>query len=206
MQLEEAIHRCPLIAILRGIRPHEAVEIGHVLIDIGFTCLEVPLNSPEEPLASIYHLAQAFKGKALIGAGTVLQRQQVIDVAKAGGRLIISPHTNPSIIHTAKENELACIPGFATPTEAFTAIDAGADALKFFPATSPATLKAIKTILPEKIAIFPVGGITPLNMKEYKQAGATGFGLGSALYQPGDSPFKVAQFAQVFYDTIRALS
>jgi 2-dehydro-3-deoxyphosphogalactonate aldolase len=143
MYLEEAIHTCPLIAILRGIRPHEAVEIGRVLVDIGFTCLEVPLNSPEEPLASIYHLSQAFKGKALIGAGTVLQRQQVIDVAKAGGRLIISPHTDPTIIHTAKENGLECMPGFATPTEAFTAIHAGADALKFFPATSPATLKAI---------------------------------------------------------------
>jgi 2-dehydro-3-deoxyphosphogalactonate aldolase len=206
MQLEEAIRICPLIAILRGIRPDEAAAIGHVLVDIGFTCLEVPLNSPQEPLASIYHLQQALKMKALIGAGTVLQPQQVMEVAKVGGRLIISPHTDPAVIHATKESGLYSMPGFATPSEAFTAIRAGCDALKFFPAASPATLKAITTILPKDIAIFPVGGITPASMRDYKQAGATGFGLGAVLYQPGDSLNKVAQAAQTFYDAFRQLS
>jgi len=206
MHLEEAIDACPLIAILRGIRPHEAVAIGRALVDVGFTCLEVPLNSPEDPLASIYHLSQALKGKALVGAGTVLQHQQVVEVAKAGGRLIISPHTDPNIIHAAKHKGLHCIPGFNTPTEAFNAIEAGADALKFFPATSPSGLKAMMTILPKEIAIFPVGGINVDTMKEYKQAGASGFGLGTTLYQPGDSAEKVAQSARIFYDAIRQLS
>lgn len=206
MYLEEAIQICPLIAILRGIKPDEAVAIGEVLVHIGFTCIEVPLNSPENPLASIYHLHHAFKGKALIGAGTVTHKEQVTEVVKCGGRFIITPHSDPAIIHAAKENDLYCIPGFSTPTEAFTAIAAGADALKFFPATSPHILKALKAVLPTPIHIFPVGGIHPNNMKEYLQAGARGFGIGTVLYKPGDSPEKVAQSARIFYDTMRQLS
>lgn len=203
MYLEEAIQACSLIAILRGIRPDEAVAIGQILIDIGFTCIEVPLNSPEDPLASIHHLSRVFKGKALIGAGTVLRREQVAEVAKCGGRLIITPHSDVAIIHAAKENNLYCIPGFSTPTEAFSAIAARADALKFFPATSPTVLSTIKTVLPADMAIFPVGGINLANMQAYQQAGAAGFGLGAALYQPGDSPGKVAESAKAFYNAIR---
>ncbi len=206
MQLQEAISRCPLIAILRDIRPHEALQIGHVLIEIGFTCLEVPLNSPEDPLASIYHLSHAFKGKALIGAGTVLNRDAVLEVAKCGGRLIVMPHTDIATIHSAKKNGLYCISGFSTPTEAFTAIDAGADALKLFPANGAALLKAMTAVLPKEIPIFPVGDIDHTMMEDYIKAGATGFGLGSELYQSGDSPGKVAKSARIFYDTFRQLS
>lgn len=205
MYLQEAIEICPLIAILRGVRPDEVVAIGRVLFDIGFTCLEVPLNSPEDPFKSIYLLSQSLKGRALVGAGTVLEREHIVEVAKAGGRLIISPHTDPNVIHAAKEKGLYCIPGFSTPSEAFCAIHAGADGLKFFPATSPSVLRAMTTVLPKKIPIFPVGGINVETMKDYKQAGATGFGLGTALYQPGDSPEKVALSAKIFYDAIRQL-
>ena len=206
MQLQEAISRCPLIAILSDIRPHEAVQIGHVLIEIGFTCLEVPLNSSEDPLASIYHLSHAFKEKVLIGAGTVMNGEAMLEVAKCGGRLIVMPHANTTMIHQAKSNGLYCIPGFSTPTEALMAIDAGADALKFFPANGAPILKEMTTILPKEIPIFIVGGIVPTMMEDYIKAGATGFGLGSAFYQSGDSPNKVAESARIFYDTFRQLT
>ncbi len=205
MELLQAFQQCPLIAILRGIQPHEAVAIGTALVTNGFRCLEVPLNSPGA-LDSIAFLAEAFQHRAVISAGTVTQVGQVGDVAAHGGRLIVMPHTDPVIIHAAKEQGLYCIPGFSSPTEAFTAIAAGADALKLFPAPIPGILKAIKTILPQQIAVFPMGGITPAVIPHYLQAGADGFGLGTHLYQPGDSPETVAKNAKAFYDSLRQLS
>lgn len=206
MELLAALNKCPLIAILRGIKPNEVLAVGQVLISQGFTCIEVPMNSPEEPLTSIATLLEAFKGRALIGAGTVTQVEQVQAVARIGGELIIMPHTNPLLIHACKEEKLYCIPGFSTPTEAFAALEAGADALKLFPTPTPTILKAIKSILPKGTLVLPVGGINPDSMLHYVNAGADGFGLGSNLYQPGDSPSLMAQRAKEFYDTFRSLS
>lgn len=206
MELLETLAKCPLIAILRGITPKEVPAIGTILVNSGFTCIEVPLNSPVDPLNSLELLSNLFQDRALIGAGTVTHVDQVYEVKKRGGRLIVMPHTDTTIIQAAKEEGLYCIPGFYTPTEAFTAINAGADALKLFPAPIPAMLKAFKTVLPADIPVLPVGGITPTTMPHYMQAGAGGFGLGSNLYAPGDSPNTVAQNAKVFYDTIRELS
>ncbi len=154
MQLLDAIHQCPLIAILRGVKPSEVVAIGQAIVNVGFTIIEVPLNSPEDPLASIHHLTTAFGDRILIGAGTVVQREQVKKVAESGGRLIISPHTDPAIIQEAKQQNLFCMPGFSTPTEAFAAINAGADALKFFPAGPPTLLKALKLCYLQQFLCF----------------------------------------------------
>lgn len=205
MNAEEAFKICPLIAILRGIKPDEVVSVGNAIVAVGFTCLEVPLNSPD-PLTSINRLCEALGKQAIIGAGTVLHPNKVLEVAKCGGRIIVTPNVDVSVIQAAKENNLYCMVGFSTPTEAFRAIDAGADALKFFPATSAATLKAIKAVLPKEIPVFPVGGINhPSLMQEYREAGAAGFGLGSAIYQPGYSPLQAADAARVLYDIFRYL-
>lgn len=205
MELLQALQQCPLIAILRGIQPQEVVAIGTALINQGFHCIEIPLNSPQ-PLESIALLNQAFQKNVLIGAGTVTQVEQVAQVAERGAKLVVMPHTDITIIRAAKEQGLYCIPGFSTPTEAFAAINAGADALKLFPAPIPTILKAMKAVLPQNIPILPVGGITPAMLVHYLQAGASGFGLGSNLYQPGDSADLVTKNAKVFYDTIRQLS
>lgn len=206
MELHEALNRCPLIAILRGITPKDVLPISNILIDIGFTCIEIPLNSPVEPLTSIAKLVEAFQSRALIGAGTVTSVEQVRAVARVGAKLIVMPHTNPVLIHTAKEEHLYCIPGFSTASEAFAALEAGADALKLFPAPVPSVLRALKSVLPPHVPIIPVGGISPDAMAHYKHAGATAFGLGGNLYHPGDTPENVAQKAKVFYATIRSLS
>jgi 2-dehydro-3-deoxyphosphogalactonate aldolase len=206
VELLTALKKCPLIAILRGVNPREVVAIGQALITNGFTCIEVPMNSPQEPLTSISLLLEAFKGQALIGAGTVTQVGQVHVVAQMGADLVVMPHTNPLLIHSCKEEGLYCIPGFSTPTEAFSALSAGADALKLFPTPPPGLLTAIKSILPLGTFILPVGGINLDSMAHYVRAGADGFGLGSSLYQPGDSPTIVAQKAKEFYDTFRGLS
>jgi 2-dehydro-3-deoxyphosphogalactonate aldolase len=177
----------PLVAILRGLTPEEAPEVGATLVDAGFPCIEVPLNSPQ-PLESIARLAR-MGSRALIGAGTVLTPSQVDDVARAGGKIIVSPNMNPDVIGRTKELGLISLPGIATPTEAFTAIAAGADGLKLFPAEmhSPAVLKAMKAVLPRDIPVFVVGGIGPDNLASWRQAGADGFGIGSSLYKPGIS-------------------
>ncbi len=206
MELLEALNKCPLIAILRGVTPREVVPIGQALIDNGFTCIEVPLNSPEEPFSSIAHLLAAFKDNAVIGAGTVTEVAQIQTLAQIGCPLVVMPHTQAGLIHACKEEKLSCIPGFSTPSEAFAALNAGADALKLFPAPAPFILKAIKSILPEEVLVLPVGGINPDSMPHYIHAGANGFGLGASLYKPGDSPSSVAQKAKEFYVTIRSLS
>lgn len=196
--LAQAMAQLPLIAILRGLTPAEAPAIGEALVSSGFAIIEVPLNSPE-PLRSIATLTQLFP-QTLIGAGTVLNAQQVKDVHGAGGRLVVAPNFNPAVVAQALALGMVVLPGVATPTEAFAALDAGAHGLKLFPAEmiSPATVKALRAVLPASTALMPVGGITPNNMAPYRAAGANGFGLGSALYAPGRSAQAVQQQAQAF--------
>ena len=200
------LKRWPLVAILRGIKPGETLDIGTVLVEAGFCIIEVPLNSPE-PFASIIKLSKRFADTVLIGAGTVTNWEQVAKVADAGGKIIVMPHADERIVEAAKRRNLYVVPGFATATEAFRMIDAGADAIKLFPAEAnpPKVLKALRAVLPVDMPVLPVGGITPGNMKEYWEAGADGFGLGSALYKPGDTAAKVAQSAADFRDALRSL-
>ena len=196
--LAQAMAQLPLIAILRGLTPAEAPAIGQVLVDTGFAIIEVPLNSPE-PLQSIAALTQLFP-QTLIGAGTVLNAQQVKDVHAAGGRLVVAPNFNPAVVTQALALDMVVVPGVATPSEAFAALDAGAHGLKLFPAEmiSPATVKAMRAVLPNTAALIPVGGITPSNMALYLAAGARGFGLGSTLYAQGRSAQEVQIQAQAF--------
>ncbi len=191
----------PLVAILRGLAPAQAPAIGAALVDAGLRILEVPLNSPR-PLESIALLADAFGGRCLVGAGTVLAPAQVDEVARAGGRLIVMPHADPAVIAAARAAGLRCIAGVATPTEAFSALQAGADALKLFPAEQlpPPVLKAWRSVLPAGTALLPVGGITPERLAAYRAAGADGFGIGSALYAPGMDPAEVARRAAAFVE------
>lgn len=195
---------CPLVAILRGIRPEEAVAIGRALVAASFRIIEVPLNSPQ-PLDSIAALAAQFGDDVLIGAGTVLSTDDVANIAARGARLMVSPNTNPAVISAAVAEGLVALPGFLTPSEAFAALDAGAHGLKLFPAeaANPGVLKAMRTVLPATTPVFAVGGITPDKMAPYLAAGATGFGLGGALYQPGDCADKVAANARAFQAALR---
>jgi len=191
----------PLVAILRGLTPDESVDIGRALADAGFRMLEVPLNSPQ-PFESIRRMVDALGSDYLIGAGTVLDPADVERVAAAGGRLIVMPHADVAVIRAAKQAGLYCVPGVATPTEAFAALAAGADALKLFPAeqSSPAVLKAWRAVLPKDLAVLPVGGIAPDTMGPWLAAGANGFGIGSALYAPGRPASDVATRARAFAD------
>jgi len=175
------------------------VGIGEELVAAGFRIVEVPLNSPN-PMESIRRLSEAIGDRALVGAGTVIDVDDVERVAEAGGRIIVMPHSDPAVIRAAKVRGLLCLPGVATPTEAFAALAAGADALKLFPAEGnpPAVLKAMLAVLPKGVSFFPVGGIAPDNMDEFREVGAVGFGLGSALYKPGDSAAVVAEKAAAF--------
>ncbi|MEP6899431.1 MAG: 2-dehydro-3-deoxy-6-phosphogalactonate aldolase [Rhodanobacter sp.] len=189
----------PLIAILRGLRPEESVAVGNAIADAGFRILEVPLNSPR-PLESIRQLVDALGDRCLIGAGTVLSVDAVADVAAAGGKLIVMPHADTRVIAAARSAGLFCVPGVSTPTEAFAALAAGANALKAFPAEliTPSVLRAWRAILPPEVPLLPVGGIDPDGMEVYRAAGAAGFGIGSALYAPGRSVAEVADAARAF--------
>ncbi len=184
----ESLRRFPLIAILRGVSADEVVELGNVLLECGFRVIEVPLKSPR-PLQSIQRLRESLPADCIVGAGTVLSATQVREVASAGGQIIVTPHSDPSVIRAAKDAGLICAPGVVTPTEAFAALAAGADALKLFPAelVSPAVLAAMRSVLPPSTLMLPVGGITPESMQAYLKAGASGFGLGSALYRAGQT-------------------
>jgi 2-dehydro-3-deoxyphosphogalactonate aldolase len=198
LDLDTFLDRFPLIAILRGVQPDEVETIGEVLVEEGFSIIEVPLNSPQ-PFHSIERLARRFPG-TLVGAGTVLHPQGVADVKAAGGRLILMPHSDPELVQLSVSSGLLCVPGVATPTEAFSALANGAAALKLFPAEQlgPQIIKAWRAILPPAVRLLPVGGITPESMANYRAAGAFGFGLGSALYQPGYSPETVRERARTF--------
>ena len=190
---------CPLIAILRGVEPEEAEAIGEALLDAGIRIIEVPLNSPR-PLESIARLAARFESRALIGAGTVVRPEQVAGVAAAGGRLVVSPSTCAEVISATVAAGLVSSPGYFTPSEAFAALGAGAHLLKLFPAEGapPAVVKAHRAVLPRDVPLVVVGGIAPDRMAAYRDAGADGFGLGSALYRPGQRPDEVAAQAATF--------
>jgi len=200
-RFEEAFGRCPLIAILRGVQPSEIDAIGEALVETGFTIIEVPLNSPK-PLDSIARLARRLDGRAVIGAGTVLQVNEVAAVADAGSTLIIAPNTDIEVIAAAAKRGLVAIPGFLTPSEAIAAIGAGASALKLFPAEAvgPPALAAMRAILPTGTRVLPVGGINPAILGKWRVAGAAGFGLGSALYKPGMAADAVAARARDFLE------
>ena len=203
MSLPQYLTRCPLIAILRGVQPHEVIAIAAALEAAGVAIVEVPLNSPD-PLASIATLARDFSPRLLIGAGTVMTEAQVADIAHAGGRLIVTPHADPAITRAAKSHGLIAIPGFFTPAEAFAMLAAGADALKLFPAeaASPAVLRALRAVLPTNTAVLPVGGIDAGNIPAWRAAGAAGFGIGSAIYKPGDTAETVAAKARALLGSL----
>ena len=185
----------PLVAILRGIRPEEAVAVGQVLVDAGWRLIEVPLNSPQ-PLLSIERLAAAFP-QALVGAGTVLSAAAVREVGAAGGRLVVAPNFNREVVAEAVRLGLLALPGVVSASEAFAALEAGATALKLFPAEMipPAAVKALRAVLDPATRLLPVGGITLDNMPAYRAAGADGFGIGSSLYRPGSSAAEVGSSA-----------
>lgn len=197
--LRQAMDRCGLIAILRGVTPVEATGIGHALYDAGFRIIEVPLNSPQ-PLDSIRALRDELPRDCLVGAGTVINEAACAAVAAAGGNIVVMPHSDPAVIRAAKSAGMACAPGVATLTEAYAALAAGADVLKLFPAEalSPSVLKAWRAVLKPPVSLVPVGGIVPASVEPYAAAGASGFGLGSALYRPGDTAAQVATQATAF--------
>lgn len=189
----------PLVAILRGLRPDEAVEVGEAIVAAGFRCLEVPLNSPE-PLVSIRRLRDALDGRAIVGAGTVLDLEAVRAVADAGSQIVISPNTNAEVIRAAKAAGLVSMPGFFTPSEAFIALGAGADVLKLFPSevAGPAGLKAVRAVLPAQTRVYAVGGVEPDSVQRWIEAGASGFGLGSGVFKPGRSALDTGRAAAAF--------
>lgn len=188
MDLRELLAACPLVAILRGVRPDEVEAVGDALVNAGLRVIEVPLNSPD-PMDSIARLARRFGAGVLVGAGTVRRTAEVDAVADAGGRVIVTPHADPALVRAAKARGLLAAPGFFTPAEAFSLLDAGADALKLFPAEagSPAMLRALRAVLPPGTMVLPVGGMDAGTIPAWRDAGAAGFGIGSALYKPGDS-------------------
>ena len=193
------IEKHPLIAILRGVKPTEVVDVAEILIEKDFKIIEIPLNSPD-PIRSIELLTHYFENHAIIGAGTVLDEASIRSIAEAGAKLIVMPNGNGIVVKAAKDRGLIAIPGIATPTEAFAMIKAGADALKLFPAEGipPSILKAMKAVLPSNVPILPVGGITPEKMNDYLKAGAIGFGLGSALYKPTMTLRDIRKNAEAF--------
>jgi len=195
--LDEALDRMPLVTILRGVHPDEAVEMAERLAKAGITIVEVPLNSPE-PYRSIEAIARAVGERALVGAGTVLAPDQVSRVKDAGGRLIVMPHSDPSVIRAAVQEDLPVVPGVMTPTEAFAALANGASALKLFPGEliSPKIVKALMAVLPPDTKIIPTGGVDAGNLADYWEAGVSGVGVGGALYKPGKSPDQVEADAQ----------
>lgn len=206
MRLDAALEQCPVVAIVRGIRPDEVLDHAQVLYDAGVRGVEVPLNSPE-PLESIRKLAETFGDRMAVGAGTVLTPERVDAVAAAGGTILVTPNTNPAVIRRAVELGLDPAPGFATASEAFTAVDAGARHLKLFPAVTygPAHLKQLKAVLPPDAVVWGVGGVGPDTMGEWWGAGARAFGLGGELYRAGQSPAETAEKAARVVAAARAL-
>jgi 2-dehydro-3-deoxyphosphogalactonate aldolase len=202
--LQKHLAECPLVAIIRGVTPDEAVAIGEAIYEGGIRIIEVPLNSPD-PLKSIEKLAKKLGDEALIGAGTVLKAEQVAEVKKAGGRIIVSPNTNVEVIEATVQAGLVSSPGYFTPSDAFAAIGAGATGLKLFPAegASPAVLRAHLAVLPRDVPIIVVGGVKPDNMKPWLEAGAAGFGLGSGLYRPGQTAGETLDRARCYVNCLK---
>ena len=196
--------QCPLVAIIRGVTPDEVTAIGEALFDGGIRIIEVPLNSPD-PLKSIGRLAERFGDEALIGAGTVLNSAEVQSVKDAGGRIVVSPNTNPDVIRASVDAGMVSSPGIFTPSEAFAALDSGAHSLKLFPAeaASPKVVKAMRAVLPEDVPLLVVGGVTPVSVGEWLDAGANGFGLGGGLYKPGQSREETLQKARAYVEAVR---
>ncbi|MDL2402464.1 2-dehydro-3-deoxy-6-phosphogalactonate aldolase [Rhizobium mayense] len=204
MKLNDALQACPLIAVLRWITPEEVEGVTGALVEAGFRLIEVPLNSPN-PYVSIERIASRFGDTAVIGAGTVMSPESVARVGDAGGRLIVMPHADAAVIRATREHGFACFPGVATPTEGFSALAAGADGLKIFPAEaiSPAVLKAWRAVFTKEVPLMPTGGITPETMASWVKVGASGFGIGGNLYRPGKSVGEIRSAAQSFINAWR---
>lgn len=196
MTLDDALAETPLIAIIRGVQPHEAEGVGEALIRTGIRVIETPLNSPE-PFQSIASLVRAFGDEAVIGAGTVLRADEVDRLAEIGGRIVVAPNTQSEVVARAVTLGLTPIPGFFTPTEAFAALDAGARHLKLFPAVTGgfAHMKAVRAVLPPEAKVYAVGSVRPSEFRHWRDAGASGLGLGSELYAPGMSAADVRERA-----------
>jgi 2-dehydro-3-deoxyphosphogalactonate aldolase len=206
MNLQEAMAEAPVVAIIRGVRPDEAVEIGEALVSAGVKIIETPLNSPQ-PFDSIRRLVDAMGDRAVVGAGTVLTAEDVARVADAGGRIVVSPNTDAEVIAATVARGLDSMPGFASPSEAFAALKAGARILKLFPASTYGVghLKAIREVLPAQAVLMPVGGVKPGQFAEWWAAGARGFGMGGDLYKAGRSPEDVHARALEAVAAIRPL-
>lgn len=204
-ELGARLAECPLVAIIRGVTPDEVVAVGEAIYAAGIRIIEVPLNSPD-PLVSIERLAKAMGARAIVGAGTVLAVADVARVRDAGGRIVVSPGGETDVISATVEAGMISAPGYFTPTEAFAALRAGAHALKLFPAeaASPAVVKAQRAVLPRHVPLLVVGGVTPGNMRPYLDAGATGFGLGSGVYKPGQTPDLVGAQAAAFVAGVKS--
>jgi 2-dehydro-3-deoxyphosphogalactonate aldolase len=206
MNFEQAAEECGIIAILRGVKPEEADAVGDALFAAGIRIVEVPLNSPD-PFNSITRLSSRFAGRMVVGAGTVLEEGHVDRVKAAGGEIIVAPDCNPTVIARAIAQGLVPVPGVFTPTEAFTAVRAGASHLKLFPAeaASPLTVRAWKAVLPRDARVYAVGGVTPFNIKTWWDAGCAGFGIGSNIYKPGMRADDVRRAADSFVAAWQAL-
>lgn len=204
MDLNNWLQRCPIIAILRGIKPEEAESICATLEDASISIVEVPLNSPDA-LSSISILSRTFGDRLLIGAGTLTDPKQVAEVSASGGRLIVTPHADTSIVRAAKAAGLFAVPGSFSPTEAFALLHAGADAIKIFPSEvlGIPMLKALRAVLPVNTIVIPVGGIDAGNIAPWMSAGALGVGVGSSIYKPGDTASIVAAKAKALVEPIR---
>lgn len=198
-----ALDPLPLVAILRGLVPEEAVAVGEAIAAAGFLCIEVPLNSPR-PLESIERLRRALDGRVMVGAGTVLSVNDVTRVNDAGGQLCVSPNVNADVIAATKARGLVSMPGFFTPTEAFAALAAGADAIKLFPAelVGAKGLQAMKAVLPAQARVYAVGGVAPDNIADWQGAGAAGFGIGSSLFKPGQDALETGRKAAIFVNAM----
>jgi 2-dehydro-3-deoxyphosphogalactonate aldolase len=205
VDLSTWLKQCPIIAILRGIKPDEAESICSALEKAGIVIVEVPLNSPDA-LESIAILSRVFGSRMLIGAGTLTDPKQVAEVAAAGGQLIVTPHADTAIVRAAKAAGLFAVPGFFNPTEAFALLQAGADAIKLFPSEvlGVLMLKALKAVLPKNAIVIPVGGIDAERIAPWMAAGALGVGAGSSIYKPGDTAGIVAAKAKALVDAVGA--
>ena len=196
MDLRAALSYCPIAAILRGVKPDEIDAIGDALIEAGITVIEVPLNSPQ-PFESIKRLAMRHGHHTLVGAGTVLELADVTRVKEAGGQLFVAPNFDADVVRAAKAAGLATLPGVMTPSEGFAALNAGADGLKLFPAEiiPPVVFKAWRAVFPAETLLLAVGGVGVENIAAYREAGASGFGIGSALYKPGRPAAQIGKLA-----------